>query len=118
MSSEAANFRMLAFQKLQAGGYYTDATVVCKFPPGDDSLPITVVTISDRGATYLEVSFTNWSNQRCRLTIPIESVVFNLIDEDTVYIDNVAQYEFRGNTVSAFTHPLPAVANVFSLDIV
>ncbi|KAK6523708.1 hypothetical protein TWF281_001680 [Arthrobotrys megalospora] len=78
----------LSYQRLCAGSYEAHATTICKYPAPEDLLPVTLGIFQGKieGNWFLSISFTNWTNQRCTLTMPLNKACFNMIMENVVYI--------------------------------
>ncbi|KAK6513913.1 hypothetical protein TWF506_008343 [Arthrobotrys conoides] len=81
----------LSFERLCAGSYEANASTLTKRPFPEKALPITLSTYFEKKGKskprrFIAIDFTNWKNRRCRLTIPANVVLFNLLTEKVVYI--------------------------------
>ncbi|KAF3921228.1 hypothetical protein ABW21_db0204966 [Orbilia brochopaga] len=89
MATHITGVAQLSYKTLAAGSYRTNDTAVCHYPETTEPLPIILSAEEDHNGTIsLKLSFTNWTQCRCELTIPISKVILNMLWNDVVYVSN------------------------------
>ncbi|EPS45913.1 hypothetical protein H072_74 [Dactylellina haptotyla CBS 200.50] len=96
MSLEGGIVRQLSYKRLYAGSYEADDTAVCVYPPYEKPPPVILSLFgTKKGRIFLKITFTNWCQRQCELTVPLDKCSLNVVVDNVLYIHN---FELGGDS--------------------